>query len=125
MNVDLITYQRWLTDLGKAWVDLDPKNAVNLFSKDVEYYELATSNPCENWETVFNLWKIIPTNQKDVAFGFDIIAISESLCVAHWRVERTMVPQNTKQKIDGIFVLKLNNDGLCNYFKQWRTVENV
>lgn len=125
MNIDPTIYQRWLNDLGKAWVALNPKNAVNLFSKDVEYYETATSKPCENWDAVFDLWKIVPTNQKDVAFDFDILAISENLCVANWRVERTLLPQNTTQKIDGIFVLKLNKDGLCNYFKQWRAVDNT
>jgi len=121
--MDIQQFKDWLNKLEKAWVNLDPKNAVNLFSKDVEYYESALKVPCQNWDEVFDLWKVIPTNQKDVAFSYDILAISRNLCVVNWRVERTQLPQSTKQKIDGIFVLRLNEDGLCNYFKQWRTVE--
>ena len=125
MNINPTKFQQWLTELGKTWIALDPKNATNLFSKDVEYYESALKVPCQNLEEVFNLWKVIPTNQKDVTFNYDILAISGNLCVVNWQVKRTQLPQLTKQNIDGIFVLKLNEDGLCNYFKQWRTVEQV
>ena len=30
------------------------------------------------------------------------------------------LPENTKQEIDGIFQISLDNDGKCTYFKQWR-----
>ncbi len=125
MNTDIDKFQHWLKQLGKAWSDLDPQNAANLFSKDVEYYESALKDPCESWDKMFALWKVIPTNQKDVTYDFDIITILKDVCVANWRVERILLPQNTKQKIDGIFVFRLNGTGLCDYFKQWRTVENV
>jgi hypothetical protein len=124
-NNNIRANQDWLSKLGEAWADLDPQKAANLFSKDVEYYESALKSPCENWEQVFDLWKVIPINQKDVIFDFDIIIVSENLCIANWRVERILLPENTRQKIDGIFVFKLNDDGLCNYFKQWRTIENI
>jgi len=118
-------FQNWLDQLGEAWVNLNPQEAANLFSKDVEYYESALKAPCENWNQVLDLWKVIPTNQKDVAFNFDILFNSDNSCVANWRIDRTLLPQNIQQKIDGIFVFKLNDDGLCDYFKQWRTVENI
>lgn len=123
--MDIQQFKDWLNKLEKAWMDLDPKNAANLFSKDVEYYESALKAPCQSWDEVYDLWNAIPTNQKDVAFNYDVLAISENLCVVNWRVERTQLPQFTNQKIDGIFVFKLNKDGLCNYFKQWRTIEQV
>ena len=116
-------FQNWLNKLGQAWMNLNPETAAGLFSKDVEYYESTLKAPCQNWNEVFDLWKIIPTNQKDVIFNFEILTSSENLCIANWRVERIQLPQNTKQKIDGIFVFKLNENGLCNYLKQWRTVE--
>ena len=118
-------FHHWLEKLGKAWSDLNPEVAADLFSKDVEYYESATKNPCESWDKVFDLWRVIPTNQKDIVFNFDILAISGNVCIANWRVKRVLLPQNIGQKIDGIFVFKLNKDCLCNYFKQWRAVENM
>lgn len=115
----------WLNQLGKAWASLDYQGAANLYSKDVKYYESALKNSCENWNEVLTLWKVVPNNQKNVTFNFDIISYSEDICVANWKVERTLLIDESKQKIDGIFVFKLNDDGLCNYFKQWRTVEIV
>jgi len=117
-------YKSWLEKLGRYWVDLNPKNASELFSKDVIYYESALKEPLADWNAVSDLWKIIPSNQKNVSFDFEIISITQNLCVANWQVKRTMLPQNVKQNINGIFVFKLNEDGLCYYFKQWRAVED-
>ncbi|MBI2662871.1 nuclear transport factor 2 family protein [Candidatus Woesearchaeota archaeon] len=113
----------WFKKLGKAWSERDPHQAVNLFSKDVEYYESVFDSSCDSLDKVLELWKVIPTNQKDVTFDFDIIATKNNLAVANWRVTRTLLPMNKKQIIDGIFVIKLNDEGRCNYLKQWRTVK--
>ena len=37
-----------------------------------------------------------------------------------WQMTRTMTANNTKQEIDGIFQISLNEDGKYTYFKQWR-----
>lgn len=118
-------FQNWLDALGHAWIDLNPKEASDLFSKDVEYYESALKAPCDNWDQVFDLWKVVPNNQKDITLKFEILSTTENLCVANWWMERMLLPGEIRQKIDGIFVFKLNDNGLCNYFKQWRTVENI
>ncbi|MFA5023932.1 MAG: hypothetical protein WC523_03190 [Patescibacteria group bacterium] len=57
--------------------------------------------------------------------GFTNLSIKENSCVVNWQVERILFPQNEKQIIDGAFVFSLNNENLCNYFKQWRTVETI
>jgi hypothetical protein len=116
-------FNNWLNKLIKAWVTLNPEEAANLFSKDVKYYESTLKSPCENWSQVFDLWKVIPANQKDVILNFNILSITGNLCIANWRAERVLLPDNVRQKIDGIFVFKLNDEGLCNYFKQWRTID--
>jgi hypothetical protein len=116
-------FDEWLEKLGKAWCDLNPEQAVSLFLKDVEYYENVFEKPCNSWEEVFNLWKVIPENQKNVSFEYEVVCIKDDLAVANWKVTRTLIPSNKKQDIDGIFIIKLNNQGLCNYFKQWRAVK--
>jgi len=118
-------FKDWFQKLGEAWTERDPHQAANLFSKDVEYYESVFDSPCENWDKVLNLWKVVPTNQKDVTFDFEIIATKNDLAVANWKVTRTLLPTNQKQIIEGIFVIKLNDEGRCNYFKQWRAVKEA
>jgi hypothetical protein len=116
-------FNEWFKKLGKAWCELDPEKAIALFSKDVEYYESVFEKPCENWDKVYELWKVIPENQKDVTFEFKIVAEKDNLAVANWKVNRTF--NDKKQKIDGIFIIKLNEEGLCNYFKQWRSTNET
>ena len=115
-------FEEWLTKFGNTWCAQDPDKTMELFSKDVEYYESVFEKPCANWDEVYNLWKVVPDNQKDVTYKFQLTSITEDLAVANWQVTRTLMPSNTKQNIDGIFVIKLNKKGLCNYFKQWRAV---
>jgi len=116
-------FTEWFNKLGEAWSERDPHKAANLFSKDVEYYESVFDSPCENWDKVLELWKVVPDNQKDITFDFELVAVADNLAVANWKVTRTLLPTNQKQIIDGIFIIKLNDEGRCNYFKQWRVVK--
>ena len=123
--MDKNIFTNWFHKLGKSWSALNPHEAAHLFSKDVEYYESVFNHPCSNWDEVLNLWKVIPHNQKEVTFRFEIIATEENTAVANWQVIRVLVPSNQKQTIDGIFVIKLNKEGYCNYFKQWRMLKEM
>jgi hypothetical protein len=94
-----------------------------LFSKDCKYYEFAYGKPCKSWNDILKLWSVVPKNQKDVTFDFEILAVSDNTCIVNWGVSRTLIPSEKKQFIDGIFQISLNKEGLCNFFKQWRTVK--
>ena len=118
-------YTEWFNEFGKAWTERDPHKIANLFSKDVEYYESVFDSPCESWESFLDLWNVVPKNQRDITFEFQVIAAENDLAVANWQVSRTLLAANQKQMIDGIFVIKLNDEGRCKYFKQWRAVKEV
>ncbi len=118
-------FETWLTKLGKAWSERNPKTAASLFSKDCKYYESVFEEPCKSWDDILKLWLVVPENQKDVTFDFKVIAVSDKTCIANWRVSRTLLPNNEKQFIDGIFQISLNKKGLCNYFRQWRMVKKL
>jgi hypothetical protein len=113
----------WFKKLGEAWSERNPDKAADLFSKDVKYYESAFDAPCQNWNKVLELWQAVPTNQKDVSFSFELVAVADNLGVANWKVARTLLPTNQRQMLDGIFIIKLNDEHRCNYFKQWRAVK--
>lgn len=123
MNRDL--FETWLNKLGRAWTERDPYAAAELFAKNVAYYESVFDKPCNSWNDVLNLWLVVPKNQKHVTFDFEIINVSDDIGVANWKVTRTILPSNIKQKIDGIFLVSLNEEGFCTLFKQWRTVQEV
>ncbi|MBI4177544.1 MAG: nuclear transport factor 2 family protein [Candidatus Aenigmarchaeota archaeon] len=116
--------ETWLAKLGKAWSERDPKAAASLFSRDCKYYESVLEEPCKSWDDILKLWLVVPENQKDVIFGFKVLAISDACCIANWQVTRTLLPSNKKQLIDGIFQISIDEQGLCDYFKQW-TVKKI
>ena len=87
--------------------------------------ESVFEEPCKSWNDILRVWSVVPHNQKDVTFDFDILSVSDNVGIANWKVTRTLLPSNEKQFIDGIFQVSLNKHGLCTYFKQWRAVKRL
>lgn len=113
-------YEKWTKEFMDSWKELDYERTLETLSKDVLYYENPLDKPCSNFEEVTNLWNVVADNQKDVEYTFEILVFNEETCIINWQMTRTMTKANTKQEIDGIFQIKLDNYGKCTYFKQWR-----
>jgi hypothetical protein len=113
-------FHTWLTKLGKAWEDRDPQAAASLFSENVQYYESPFGQVCADWDEVLKLWLVVPHNQKDVEYQHEVVMGSDDFGLAHWKVSRTKIPSNEKELLDGVFLVSLNDQGLCTFFKQWR-----
>jgi hypothetical protein len=114
-------FDDWITRYGKAWSSLDPAAVMRLLDpSDLAYYESTFNEPKQNWEEVNKLWQVVPANQKDVTFWHEIMMIDGDAVLAHVKVTRTMVPSDEKQDIDAAFLFKINEKGLCTYFRQWR-----
>ncbi len=113
-------YEKWTKIFMESWKNLDYKSTLNTLDNNVEYYENPIDKPCKNFDEVANLWNIIKENQKDISYTFKIISYNKNTCIINWQMTRTMTKDETKQEIDGIFQISLNDDGKCIYFKQWR-----
>ena len=114
---------KWLKRFTKGWEKQDPDQVMSLFDKTkLTYFESATKNPITSWDKVYELWKIIPINQKDIKLWSEILISDDKIGVIHWKLTRFFIPSNSIQNIDGIFTVSLNEKGLCTYFNQWRTV---
>lgn len=113
-------YEKWTKEFMESWKQLDWKRTLKTLDENVEYYENPIDEPCSNFEGVINLWNVVADNQKDITYKFDIISYNEKTCIINWQMTRTMTATNTKQEIDGIFQVSVNDDGKCTYFKQWR-----
>jgi len=86
----------------KGWKDRDPDRVMSLFDKSkLTYFESAVKPPVTNWSKVYELWKVVPNNQKDIKISSDIVASNNSFGVVHWTLSRFFIPTNTHQHIDG------------------------
>lgn len=113
-------YENWTKEFMESWKELDWKRTLETLDENVEYYENPIDKPCQNFEEVTNLWNIVADNQKDISYEFEIISYNENTCIVNWQMTRTMTKSETKQEIDGIFLVSINDEGKCTYFKQWR-----
>lgn len=116
-------YTNWLNLFFDSWQKLEGIKTVELFSNDVKYYETPNGKMCDSIDEVKALWEIVPKNQKNIKYSFKVIISNEEVCIVNWEMTRTI--NEIQQFIDGIFEIRLNDNNLCNYFKQWRYTENI
>lgn len=118
-------YDKWIYEFMESWKELDWKRTLNTLNKNVEYYENPIDNACKSFDEVINLWNIVGDNQKDIEYKYEIVSFNEDFCIVNWQMMRTMTKNNTRQEIDGIFQVAINDEGKCTYFKQWRFTREV
>lgn len=116
-------YVEWLNSFFESWKELEGIKTVDLFSNDVLYFETPSGSVCESIDAVKELWAVVPSNQSDIRYSYEIIVCNDAVCVVNWKMTRRI--NGNKQFIDGIFQICLNDDNVCNYFKQWRYTENI
>jgi hypothetical protein len=124
-NMDKNIFNEWFEKLGEAWSERNPQKIRPLFREKLEYFESVFEEPVKTLDGVMALWELVPLNQDNVKYDFKLIATDEDTAIANWKVSRTLLKTNKNQQIDGIFIIKLDENGLCYYFKQRRAVKLI
>jgi len=117
--MDSKAFEKWLDALGKAWIDRDPAAASSLCSENVIYYEDPFLPPLNGREAVKKIWLEVPTTQKDIEFTYKVITTSGNLAIAEWSASFIRILNNSKAELRGVYLVKLDNNGLCEEFHQW------
>ena len=120
MNDLFIKYNTWTKEFMESWKELDWKRTLKTLDKNIEYYENPIDAPCKSFEDVISLWNVVADNQKNIDYKYEIILFDDKTCIINWQMTRTMTSDDSRQEIDGIFQISLNEEGLCTFFKQWR-----
>ena len=113
-------YDTWVHNFFESWKNLEGAATANMIAPNATYYENPIDNPCEDIAEIRQLWAVVPSNQRDVTYAYDILSYDETCAIVHFRMRRFFIPIDAIQHIDGIFQISINEDGLCTYFKQWR-----
>ena len=112
-------FETWLQKLGQAWKQGDANAAALLCTDNVIYYENPLDKPLLGRNAVYNEWLNVPKSQKNINFSCDILHIEKHIGIAHWSASYTSIRTKKQVKLDGIFIISLNNMGLCTEFRQW------
>ncbi len=113
-------YKKFIKEFMDSWKKLDGEKTCELMADKLKYYENPIDEPLTSKKDVKPLWLVVPQNQKDILYKGKILFEDEESCIYHFTMQRTMVKTGKRQNIDGIFEIKLNNNNLLTYFKQWR-----
>ncbi len=117
--MDRKAFEGWLDAYGKAWESRDPEAAARLFTDDATYYETPFDEPFRGYEGILEYWSEVPRSQENIRFSHEVLAVTEGMGVAHWKAAFTRLPSNVPFELDGIFLVKLDGDGLCTEFREW------
>lgn len=117
MNHD--TFKSWLDAYGRAWETRDPQAAADLFTEDATYQETPFAEPMRGRSAILAYWSHVPRTQDHIRFGYEILAVTNDVGVAHWWASFVRIPSQVQVKLDGIFVVSLDAENRCKEFREW------
>ena len=111
--------KNWLEAYGTAWESRNPEAAAALFAEDVIYQETPFGEPARGRAGVRTYWAAATTNQRDVRFSFEILSVSRHQGIAQWSAEFMRQHAGARVELDGVFVLRFDEQGLCQSLREW------
>ena len=118
-------YKQWLNAFMESWKNLEGEKTCDLIANGCEYFENPIDPPITDISDIKKLWAIVPDNQKDITYSGKILFENNESCIYHFTMQRTITETSKTQFIDGVFEVKLNDQNLLTYFKQWRFTKEI
>lgn len=114
-----VAIDAWLANYGRAWQARDPITFSELFAADAAYYWTPFREPQLGREAITTAVRAAFSGQRDIHFSFRVLAGSAAPYVAHWTCEFTRISSGRQATVDGIFVLRFDDQGQCAEFREW------
>jgi SnoaL-like domain len=109
----------WLESYGRAWQARDPIVFSELFTATAEYYWEPFREPQRGRHAIASAVGAAFSGQSDVRFRFRLLTDSAAPYVAHWTCEFIRISTGRHTTVDGIFVMRFNDQGQCEEFREW------
>jgi ketosteroid isomerase-like protein len=109
----------WLDAYGEAWESRDADKAATLFSSDSTYQVTPYEEPHRGPDGVRQYWAGVTENQRNVQFEHEPLSINGNTGIAHWSAQFDIDPDGPHLELNGIFVLKFDQDGKCSQLREW------
>jgi hypothetical protein len=119
MSDERAAFKSWLDAYGKAWESRDAEAAAALYTENGTYQVTPFVEPMRGRKAIFEYWSNVARTEENVKFGHEILVASRALNIAKWSASFVIVPQGLKTKLDGVFVISLDTQGLCTSLREW------
>ncbi len=119
MSMTPNTFASWLDAYGRAWTSRDPQAAADLFTEDGTYQVTPFLEPIRSKQAILDYWTHITQTEQDIQFGYDILSVTPEKGIARWWASFVIVPPGLPTKLDGIFLISLDENGRCRSLREW------
>jgi SnoaL-like protein len=119
MDRDLVAFKSWLDAYGHAWENRNPEAAAALFNESGTYQVTPFLEPMRGRKAIFEYWSEVARTEKDIRFGFEILVVKDELYIARWSASFVRVPPGLRTRLDGIFLISLDDEGRCKSLQEW------
>ena len=112
-------FDDWLDAYGHAWESRNPQAAADLYAEDGIYQVTPFLEPMRGRKAILEYWTNVAQTQQDIHFGYEILAVTPEHGIARWWASFVIVPSGLQTKLDGIFLISLDEDGRCRSLREW------
>lgn len=119
--MDQTALSRWLDAYGEAWEKQDPGAAAALFTEQGTYAWGPFGAPIAGRDAIQRAWEVATQgNQSEIQFGHEPLAITEDgRGIARWWASMKSVQTGDAVRMEGIFLVTVDEAGLCSEFREW------
>jgi len=117
--MDELIFREWLDAYGRAWEGRDAEAAAKLYAVDGTYQVTPFLKPLEGRQAILEYWTEVTRTQEKISFQYEILVSTKKFGIAHWHASFVIEPPGLGTKLDGIFLVRLNQAGLCTTLREW------
>jgi len=120
MSNDVVAFKSWLDAYGQAWESRDPEAASVLFAENGTYQVTPFLEPMCGRKAIFEYWSEVARTEENIRFGYELLVANDAgLNIARWSASFVRVPPGLQTKLDGIFLISLDEEGRCESLQEW------
>jgi uncharacterized protein (TIGR02246 family) len=119
MAMTLQGFDDWLDAYGRAWESRNPQAAADLYAEDGTYQVTPFLEPMRGKQAILEYWTNVAQTQQDIQFGYQILAVTPEHGIARWWASFVIVPPGLQTKLDGIFLISLDENSRCHSLREW------
>jgi hypothetical protein len=119
MSTDLVAFKAWLDAYGQAWENRDPEGATALFTEDGTYQVTPFLEPMRGRKAILEYWSEVARTEVNIRFGYEILVANPGRNIARWSASFVRVPPGLQTKLNGIFLISLDEEGRCKSLQEW------
>jgi len=119
MDNDRAAFKSWLEAYGKAWESRNAEAAAALYAEDGTYQVTPFLEPMRGRKAILEYWLGVARTEENIQFEYEILVASREQNIARWSASFVIVPQGLQTRLDGIFLISLDEDGRCKSLQEW------